>query len=247
MMPTMRRPSIRGTPFAAPGCGVIGHRAAGGFTLLELLVVMTIIAVLSALGLPLYYSVRHNIDRTATTVLIQSVVSAMEQYQVRTGSAHYHWVAISKTTPTGAIIGYTDMVASNDPHAAPGQTIGSGWIWMLSGCTTGSAHAHMIDGFPSAAAPVGDGGSPAALAASAETGFTTDLIASHYLGFYDMVHPDIDHRFVAPDHQIIDAWGSPLRIAYADATYGSDQFGIWSPGLDRLDSTADDLWSWSSK
>jgi prepilin-type N-terminal cleavage/methylation domain-containing protein len=44
--------------------------------------------------------------------------------------------------------------------------------------------------------------------------------------------------------RIVDAWGNPLRIAFATGAYASSWFGIWSLGEDGTDRTADDLKSW---
>ncbi len=52
----------------------------GGFTLIEMLIVITIIALLMALLMPIYGTVRDKARRTATKALISVVGSALEKY-----------------------------------------------------------------------------------------------------------------------------------------------------------------------
>lgn len=80
--------------------------------------------------------------------------------------------------------------------------------------------------------------------ATSDGGFPPEVIATGYSGFYTMVKPTIALRFLSRRHQPIDAWGHPLRIAFAPDVYGSRWFGIWSAGPDGIDGTADDLMSW---
>lgn len=53
----------------------------GGFTLIEMLIVVTIIALLMALLMPLYGTVRDKARKTATKTLIKVVESALEKYR----------------------------------------------------------------------------------------------------------------------------------------------------------------------
>lgn len=80
--------------------------------------------------------------------------------------------------------------------------------------------------------------------ATSDGGFPPEVIAAGYAGYYAMVKPSIAPRFLNRRHQPIDAWGRPLRIAFAAGTYGPAWFGIWSAGPDGIDGTADDIRSW---
>jgi prepilin-type N-terminal cleavage/methylation domain-containing protein len=57
-----------------------------GFTFVELVVVITIIAALAAMGIPIYQSVRKQSSVDATTATIQAVASAISSYQAKTWS-----------------------------------------------------------------------------------------------------------------------------------------------------------------
>ena len=113
------------------------------------------------------------------------------------------------------------------------------WSWPVSASSRRTEfmwdlnHDGLVDGVP-------------ALVASATTdgGFPPEVIAAGYTGFYAMVKPTISLRFLSRRHQPIDAWGKPLRIAFAAGVYGSMWFGIWSAGTDGIDGTADDVKSW---
>lgn len=92
---------------------------------------------------------------------------------------------------------------------------------------------NQIDGYAAvAASPTQDGGFPA------------PVIASGYTGFMDMAKPSIKPTFVSRQGIPVDAWGRPLRIAFAAKVYGVQSFGVWSAGRDGVDGTADDLQSW---
>jgi competence protein ComGC len=75
-------------------------------------------------------------------------------------------------------------------------------------------------------------------------GFSAALIASGYQGFVTMSGMAASKSSIAKNHQPLDAWKRPLRIAYAAKIYGTATFGVWSAGPDGVDSTADDLCSW---
>jgi hypothetical protein len=94
-------------------------------------------------------------------------------------------------------------------------------------------HDGLIDGTPGISASVISDG-----------GFTADLITSGYGGFDALARPPIAPHFLNRRRQVIDSWGHPLRIGFASGIYGKSWFGIWSPGPDGIDSTADDLRSW---
>jgi predicted alpha/beta hydrolase family esterase len=80
--------------------------------------------------------------------------------------------------------------------------------------------------------------------------FSSSIIASEYTGFIDIAQPTIPKRNVDSQEQVVDAWGHPLRIAYARQIYGANGFGIWSPGIDGIDDPfeglRDDIRSWEN-
>ncbi len=96
-------------------------------------------------------------------------------------------------------------------------------------------------------------GMPAVLSnATHDSPFDQGLVDSGYTGFYLMTQTSIPKRFVNKQRQVTDAWGQPLRIAFAANTYGASWCGIWSPGLDGTDNLAngsgnvDDICSWKN-
>lgn len=93
---------------------------------------------------------------------------------------------------------------------------------------------NQIDGYAAVtASPTRDGGFPA------------QVIDSGYTGFITMAQPQIKKSFINRMGIPIDAWGRPLRIAFAAKVYGTQAFGVWSAGPDGVDGTADDLKSWT--
>lgn len=75
-------------------------------------------------------------------------------------------------------------------------------------------------------------------------GFPKVVIDSGYTGFFTMVKPHIKKSFISRQGIPVDAWGRPLRIAFAAKVYGTQGFGVWSVGLDGIDGTPDDQKSW---
>jgi len=60
------------------------------------------------------------------------------------------------------------------------------------------------------------------------------VIDSGYRGFFAMAQPTVAKRLVK-EGQIVDPWGTPLRISWAADIYGASGYGIWSAGPDRKD------------
>ena len=86
-----------------------------------------------------------------------------------------------------------------------------------------------------------------ALSSSAK--YSSVILTSSYRGFFAMTHPVLPKKHVEESTmRVLDAWGFPLRIAFADSVYGSSGFGVWSVGPDGLTSTGttagDDIRSW---
>jgi prepilin-type N-terminal cleavage/methylation domain-containing protein len=80
--------------------------------------------------------------------------------------------------------------------------------------------------------------------------YSAVILASSYRGFFAMTHPVLPKSHVeSSSMRVLDSWGQPLRIAFADAVYGSSGFGIWSMGPDGQTSAStvtvtDDIRSW---
>jgi|GEM_PF-5335832 prepilin-type N-terminal cleavage/methylation domain-containing protein len=246
------------------------------FTLLELIVVISVMAVLAAMGFPAYKFIKRQVDIGATQTLVQAVAAAITTYGQKTWS-------------------WCDMTAPSTPGGTPTLVLTNGqptthtmYLWDLNGANPNDPsntnqpdcliNAHnpslgkkydSIDGTPPNPTLTNDtskslGGSglttldgepkvdnrdgmlPNASFFANNPAKAYGLWVSGYSGFYDMCQPSIDHRFVNSKHQPIDSWKQPLRIAFAANTYGSAWFGVWSAGPDMTDDTADDLKSWAT-
>ena len=191
------------------------------FTLMELMVVISVIILLAGMGFPAYSYIRLQSEKRATTAVVNAVASAISIYQMNT------WTFTT----------------------APGNKQRVQYLWAMKtgpdakdkdGNATGF---YTIDGQP-AAAPDATHDGP----------FDQGLIGSGYSGFYFMTQTSIPKRFVNKKKQVTDAWGQPLRIAFAANTYGAAWYGVWSPGLDGTDhnpdsggsANADDICSWKN-
>jgi type II secretory pathway pseudopilin PulG len=235
--------------------------------MIELLIVISVIAALAAMGFPMYKVIQRKVYIGATDTLVQAVAAAMTTYGQST------WTWRQRT------------VASPDPKNEAHWSLRQAYLWdmnqwtvnqfsgrtadMLTGkILTGEVPAtpppltpimpskfRFIDGRPQQAAWAlvsgsGDGYTNPPLfntpphynlpstdtAENFDGPFDTDLIQTGYSGFYDMCQPAIAKKFVNRRHQIIDAWGQPLRIAYAAKTYGASAFGVWSAGPNMVDA-----------
>jgi len=188
------------------------------FTLMELMVVISVMILLAGMGFPAFSYIRQQGEKRATTAVVNAVASAISIYQMNT------WT-------------YTT--------AADKQRVQ--YLWAMktgpdskdkNGNATGF---YTIDGQPAAATD-----------ATHDGPFDQGLIDSGYSGFYFMTQTSIPKRFVNKKKQVTDAWGQPLRIAFAANTYGAAWYGVWSPGLDRTDNLADgsgnldDICSWKN-
>ncbi len=173
----------------------MGHRAStSGFTLLEMIIVIAVIAGLLAGGMPILSAVRRRADVSATRSMVTAITAAMAGFQTKA------WVVPVQVGTTWEQRRYR--------------------MWDCDG-------DHLLDRNPNREPP-----SP----------LVTALSDSGYRGFYEMVQPTISKRLVR-DGRIIDPWGTPLRIAYADegfydaskSIFGTVGLGVWSAGPDRRD------------
>lgn len=90
----------------------------------------------------------------------------------------------------------------------------------------------------------GDGrldGDPQAVGAPASL---RDAAPASYRGAVQTAQLDLPAWASDALAQPIDRWRHPLRIAFARRCYGGRDVGIWSPGPDGIDGTADDIRSW---
>ena len=67
------------------------HRARKGFTLVELLVVVLILAILMSLALPLYVSAVANSEKRACRANMQTIANAVQAARVKNVAANYRW------------------------------------------------------------------------------------------------------------------------------------------------------------
>jgi hypothetical protein len=91
-----------------------------------------------------------------------------------------------------------------------------------------------------------------------DVNFNLGILQSGYRGFIGMAQPQIKKSFINKRGNVVDAWGRPLRIAFAAKVYGTQAFGVWSAGLDAIDNiepdpktagrkSDDDLRSWRAQ
>jgi hypothetical protein len=86
-----------------------------------------------------------------------------------------------------------------------------------------------------------------------DVNFPVQVLNSGYRGFLEMTGgASIKKTFINKRGQVVDAWGRPLRIAFAAKVYGTQAFGVWSAGLDKKDDldsrpSSDDLRSWKTQ
>ncbi len=221
-----------------------------GFTFVELVVVISVIAALAAMGFPAYKYIKRQVDIGATQSLVNAVAAAISIYPTKTWS----WNDTDNTGKT--------LVDANNQPLNPRTA----YLWDLNksngaDCPADAANPSGPKLFDSIDGTMPDPTKSDGPTTTATTepkiyrdlGPTTlpmasqyGLFFSGYTGFYDMVQPSIAKSFVNKKHQVVDSWGQPLRIAFAANTYGASWFGVWSAGPDMKDDTPDDLCSWKT-
>jgi len=241
-----------------------------GFTFVELVVVITVIAALAAIGFPVFRSVKKASDVSATESMVHAVATAMSTYQLKTWT--WETKAATSTMPAEMrtfhlwdLNRYLANATTLNPDikmSEPEGTPSMKKFFSIDGYTPGSKVFHVKPGKDQQKifeeASTGIKGPAKELW---DGNFPPPVIKSGYTGFMNMVAPTIYKKFIRKDGIIIDAWELPLRIHFQAKIFGTDSFGIWSAGYDRSDQTfrkdslsdlkwkdyderADDLRSW---
>jgi len=218
-----------------------------GFTLVELLVVISIIAALAAIGFPVWASVNDKVKVSSTDTLVNSVATAITTYQTKT------WTWNIETDPTQParmrtyhIFDLNHFGATTTPTATPD---------LEDAPKGGTKKFFSIDGYmPPEAPPFYPNGGTAFTSAPTETdpnanaspppydvNFNLAILNSGYRGFIAMAQPSIRKNFINKRGQVVDAWKRPLRIGFAPKVFGTQAFGVWSAGRDGKDSIISDF------
>jgi len=235
----------------------------GGFTLVELIVVISIIAALAAIGFPIWGMVNQRVKVSSTDTLVNSVATAITTYQSKT------WTWNIETNPalpaqmrTYHMFDLNHFGGTNTPTAAPD----------LEDAPGGTKKFFSIDGYTppekdfynDSTKTYADNIPPGELY---DGNFHKTILNSGYRGFMVMAQPSIKKSFVNKKGQVVDAWQRPLRIAFYPKVFGTQPFGVWSAGRDGIDGiksdqggspdqffqdldptkTSDDLRSWESQ
>lgn len=245
-----------------------------GFTFVELVVVISIIVALAAIGFPVWGMISTRVKVNATEALVNSVATAITNYQQKTWQWNvgttaapnmkmYHIFDLNHFDPT--VTNPSPSDANPDLEDAPNGTRRffsiDGYMPPLARYTDG-AHEEQYNFDENA--PPDEAYIAAPRSANPEkkldpkpwdVNFRREVLNSGYRGFIEMAQPQIKKTFINKRGQVIDAWGRPLRIAYAAKIYGTQAFGVWSAGLDKKDhidsptltKAGDDLRSWKTQ
>ncbi len=213
------------------------HARQSGFTLIELLIVIAVIAALAAMGFPIWGKIRRDAEINGTKALVQAVALAITSYERK------DW---SYLTLNGAAIDANPRVCNlwdlNGDHIIDTNPGLDSLIW-----TKNTPHVAWVNNGNTITRT-----SPTDLDFRIRTmlaSATVSYASYSYAGFYDMTNINVASRFVhKTTRQLRDAWGEPLRIAFAANTYGTVGFGIWSAGPDKVSApdaaVTDDITSW---
>lgn len=248
-------PVLAGSAKADPATtGTISRR---GFTFIELVVVISIIVALSAIGFPVWSMISSKVKVDATDALVNSIATAIVTYQGKT------WTWNIETDPLQPPKMRTYHTFDLN-HLGTSDTPPLAGIPDLEDAPRGTKRFFSIDGYtapetlpfhsgtaftstPLESDPAGNQSPPAY-----DVNFHLAILNSGYRGFINMAQPQIKKTFINKRGQVVDAWARPLRIAFAGKVYGTQAFGVWSAGLDKMDdletrASKDDLRSWKTQ
>jgi prepilin-type N-terminal cleavage/methylation domain-containing protein len=214
------------------GTGMNRRRA--GFTLMELMIVVTIIIALAAMGFPAWSYIRKNANINATRGLVQAVALSITSYGTRYWEVN--WVdSLGKSKKRMCRLWDMNYASPpvpsfNDADPTPGDGILDGRPSSDVSSSLTPDDPEKYDGY-----------------------FWKELVRSGYTGFIGMTLPAISKKNIDKRHRVIDPWGQPLHIAYGAEIYGPAGFGIWSLGPDKkdgviagVDFSVDNICSWTS-
>jgi prepilin-type N-terminal cleavage/methylation domain-containing protein len=223
-----------------------------GFTFIELVVVISIIVALAAIGFPTWGMISNRVKVNATDALVNSVATAITTYQTKT----WTWNIGTTAAPEMRTYHIFDLNHFNPSSGSPIPDLpdipnGSPRFWSIDGYTppeNGSYYDSSTSTFLSDVPP-DPTPDPNGLY---DGNFHRAVLNSGYRGFINMAQPQVKKSFINKRGQVVDAWGRPLRIAFAAKVYGTQAFGIWSAGLDKKDDletrrSDDDLRSWRTQ
>ncbi len=235
----------------------------GGFTLLELIIVISVITALAAMGYPAYLGIKHKVDVSSTDTLVNSIAAAIATYSTRTWS----WdIALPGQPPKPRMyhmfdLNHLDSSGNPNPDLADAPKGGTKRYWSIDGYTLPEKSPYFTSpntwqDYKYPVSPDLDSNGDGLF----DGGFPKEVLASGYKGFVNMASPSVKKSFINKKGQIVDAWQRPLRITFAAKVFGTQSFGVWSAGYDGKDSFLsssttfqddpsrpnDDLRSWES-
>lgn len=228
-----------------------------GFTFVELVVVISIIVALAAIGFPVWGMVSNRVKVNATDALVNSVATAITTYQTKT----WTWNVGTTAAPMMRTYHIFDLNHFGPSNSPPPQGLPD-----LEDAPNGALRFFSIDGYTAPENPPFFSTSSNEFTSSPtetdpdanpapppyDVNFHLAILKSQYRGFVTMAQPQVKKTFINKRGQVVDAWGRPLRIAFAAKVYGTQPFGIWSAGLDKKDDlesrpSDDDLRSWRTQ
>src|SRR5579862_9101312 len=113
-----------------------------GFTLVELLVVVLILAILMAVAMPLYLSAVSDSQRKACRANMQSIANAGESARVRMGSKDYTTIIAKNRRGIDVAPADADIGALTDLNAVP--VCPSGGTYEIRRGDTGNATTFLV-------------------------------------------------------------------------------------------------------
>jgi prepilin-type N-terminal cleavage/methylation domain-containing protein len=188
-----------------------------GFTLMELLVVITIILAIAGMLIPSISYFRRQMNESATGSLVRSVAAAITTYPKRDVSVPNPPVTVPPTLPDPGLVNLRkrrlwDFNSGSDLTSPP-------------------VYDRILDGDPD----LDPGFAPVDSTAARFAG---------YRGFLGMTGMAAPKGNVDAEGRLLDNWKRFIHISFSADAYGSAWFGVWSNGADGLEGTADDICSW---